>query len=785
MGVRAYDTALLVGASANAAGSLTYRVYDNATCASGGGGLIATLGPLSVTNGTLQNSPDWSSATAGTYYVVASYSGDANNTAASSGCGAEPIIVTQDVPSISTQLSATTVTIGATAHDAAALVGSTGTAGGTVTYSVYATAGCTSLLGTLGPVTVTNGTVPASPDWTAAGPAQTDYFVATYSGDANNASAISGCGAEPITVNQDEPGMTTTASSPSVAIGATVYDTATLSGATATATGTVTYLVYGGTNCSGLITTLGAVTVTNGSVPNSPTWTAVGPAQTDYFVASYSGDPDNAPALSDCVADPVIVNANVSTVTTLASAPTVSIGGSVHDSASLSGDTPSAGGTMTYSLYSSANCSGLLATLGPVTVTNGNVPTSPSWTAVGPAGTVYFVASYSGDANNAAALSGCAADPVSINQNAPSISTQVSAATVAIGGSEYDTATLSGAGIGAGGTVSYSVYAGANCSSMLATLGPVTVTNGSVPNSPPWTPTSSGTDFFVASYSGDADNAPAVSGCSAEPVIVSANTPTISTQLSATTVGLGGTVHDTATLGGATTSAGGTVTYSVYSSASCSGLVTTLGPLSVTNGSVPNSPTWTATSAGTVYFVASYSGDANNAAAVGGCAAEPITVTSTTAIAGSLTLNNSSGPTGRANQGDTIVVTYTNPPALSNFCSGWTSSHHPDLTGPNVVVTANKAVSGDGVITGVSDLVDCAGGFHFGSVDLGQGGYFNGPVTFNNSTIHWNGTGTLTITLGAESVGNPTQNAPSVAVYTPNPALGYTGTISSPSERQF
>ena len=785
LGGSAHDTALLLGASANATGSLTYRVYDNASCAGGGGGLITTLGPLGVTNGAMPDSPDWTASAAGTYYFVASYSGDANNTAASSGCGAVPIIVTQDAPSISTQLSATTVTIGATVHDAAALVSSSGTAGGTVTYSVYAGAGCTGLLANLRPVTVTNGAVPASPDWIATGPAQTDYFVASYSGDTDNTSAVSSCAAEPITVNQEEPALTTTVSSPSLAIGTPVYDTATLSGSTATAVGTVSYSVYGGPNCSGLITTLGAVNVTNGSVPNSPSWTAVGPARTDYFVASYSGDPNNAAVRSGCAADPVVVNANVSTVTTQASVPTMSIGGSIYDSASLSGDTPSAGGTVTYSVYSGANCSGLISTLGPVTVTNGNIPNSPIWTAAGPAGTDYFVASYSGDANNAPAVSGCAADPVSVNQNAPSLSTQLSATTVAIGDSAYDTATLSGAGTGAGGTVSYSVYAGANCSSLLTTLGPVTVTNGAVPNSPPWTATSAGTDYFVASYSGDANNAPAVSSCSAEPVTVSPNAPTISTQLSATTVSLGGAVYDSANLAGATTNAGGTVTYSVYSSATCSGLITTLGPLSVTNGSVPNSPTWTATSAGTDYFVASYSGDANNAVAVGGCAGEPITITSTTAIGGSLTLNNSSGPTGRANQGDTIVVTYTNPPTLNNFCSGWTSSHHPDLTGPNVVVTANKAVSGDGVITGVSDLVDCVGGFHFGSIDLGQGGYFNGPVRFNYSTIHWNGANTLTITLGAESVGNPTQNAPSVAVYTPDPALGFTGTISSPSERQF
>ena len=73
-----------------------------------------------------------------------------------------------------------------------------------------------------------------------------------------------------------------------------------LSGATATAGGTVSYSVYGNANCSGLITVLGPVSVTNGSVPDSPDWTAVGPAQTDYFVASYSGDPTTPGAQRLC-----------------------------------------------------------------------------------------------------------------------------------------------------------------------------------------------------------------------------------------------------------------------------------------------------------------------------------------------------------------------------------------------------------------------------------------------------------------------------------------------------
>ena len=143
-------------------------------------------------------------------------------------------------------------------------------------------------------------------------------------------------------------------------------------------------------------------------------------------------------------------------------------------------------------------------------------------------------------------------------------------------------------------------------------------------------------------YSGDANNLAAVSSCAAAPltvranasstppvpptaipptpaappappIAVSQNDPTISTQLSATSVAIGGSAHDTATLSGASATATGSVTYSVYDNATCTsgggGLVATLGPVSVANGAVPDSPGWTATgSAGTYYFVAFYMG---------------------------------------------------------------------------------------------------------------------------------------------------------------------------------
>ena len=795
IGGSANDSATLSAATAGAGGTVTYTVYSTSTCS----GVVATLGPVTVTNGAVPNSPNWTATVAaGTYYFVANYSGDANNTAAQSGCGAEAITVNTNAPTISTQLSASSVAIGGSANDSATLSAATAGAGGTVTYTVYSTSTCSGVVATLGPVTVTNGAVPNSPNWTATVAAGTYYFVANYSGDANNTVAQSGCGAEAITVNTNAPTISTQLSASSVAIGGSANDSATLTGVTGSAGGTVTYTVYSTSTCSGVVATLGPVTVTNGAVPNSPNWTATVAAGTYYFVANYSGDANNTAAQSGCGAEAITVNTNAPTISTQLSASSVAIGGSANDSATLSAATAGAGGTVTYTVYSTSTCSGVVATLGPVTVTNGAVPNSPNWTATVAAGTYYFVANYSGDANNTAAQSGCGAEAITVNTNAPTISTQLSASSVAIGGSANDSATLSAATAGAGGTVTYTVYSTSTCSGVVATLGPVTVTNGAVPNSPNWTATvAAGTYYFVANYSGDANNTAAQSGCGAEAITVNTNAPTISTQLSASSVVVSGTVYDTATLSGAAAGVSGTVTYTVYSTSTCSGVVATLGPVTVTNGAVPNSPNWTATvAAGTYYFVANYSGDANNTAAQSGCGAEAITVSS--AISGSLAITNAPGNnSGRPMQGDQIIVTFATPPTPSLFCSAWTGNGSHSLSGPNVVVTAAKGTPYDS-ITGVTDSTDCSGGFHFGSINLGQSGYFNSSVTFGGAsltcaisllggctTVSWNGTNTLTITLGAPTNGQPTQNASSVAVYTPDPNLGFTGTISSPNQTHF
>ena len=180
----------------------------------------------------------------------------------------------------------------------------------------------------------------------------------------------------------------------------------------------------------------------------------------------------------------------------------------------------------------------------------------------------------------------------------------------------------------------------------------------------------------------------------------------------------------------------------------------------------------------------------------------PTTTTTRPAqLTGSLMIRNGSGQAGRPDQGDQIIVTFSPAPSPSALCGAWSSTSSPDLIDPSVVVQGTQPSSGDDTVN-VTDSADCSGGFHFGTIDLGQRGYFAGTATFGGlitgggphcnpgqtaacSRIHWNGQNTLTITLGLESSGQPTQFAPSVAVFTPDPALGLTGTIRSVNEEQF
>jgi hypothetical protein len=94
------------------------------------------------------------------------------------------------------------------------------------------------------------------------------------------------------------------------------------------------------------------------------------------------------------------------------------------------------------------------------------------------------------------------------------------------------------------------------------------------------------------------------------------------------TVPVGTAVRDSATLAGANiASAGGTLSYKLYSDTGCTTLVTNAGTRTVSQGVVSPSDPVILQAPGTYYWLASYSGDVTNAAAVSVCGGEVETLT--------------------------------------------------------------------------------------------------------------------------------------------------------------
>ncbi len=241
--------------------------------------------------------------------------------------------------------------------------------------------------------------------------AGTYNWTATYTGDGSNDPATSACGAanETSTVAKATPALSTTASA-GVTIGGQIHDSATIASGY-TPTGSITFKLYapGDTSCTGTpADTSTPVAVSGNGSFDSPNFTPT-TAGTYRWVASYSGDANNDPATGACndTGESVVVAKASPALSTTASAG-VTIGGQVHDSATISsGYNP--GGTTTFKLYgpNDATCTGTPAdTSTPVAVSGNGTYQSPDFTPTAP-GTYRWVASYSGDANNNSTAGAC------------------------------------------------------------------------------------------------------------------------------------------------------------------------------------------------------------------------------------------------------------------------------------------------------------------------------------------------------------------------------------------
>ncbi len=644
------DTATLSGGAAPT-GNVTFTLYSDAGCATPVAG-VSGSGPIS--GSTASYSTSWTPAAAGTYYWIASYPGDNNNTGFTTTCGdsnEQIAVVAKATPTIATQASPTTGTVGvsiATLSDTATLSGGAAPTGN-VTFTLYSDAGCaTPVAGVSGSGPISGSTASYSTSWTPAA-AGTYYWIASYPGDNNNTGFTTTCGdsnEQIAVVAKATPTLATSLHASSIPVGSTDYDTATLSGfAPGGGGGTVTYTVYSDSGCSlnarGAGT--GSVDPSTGAVQNSSTLTfnTAGPY---YWQAAYSGDSNNTGTSSLCSSEPLVVGMAAPTLSTTLHASSIPVGSTDYDTATLSGFVAGGGGgTVTYTVYTDSNCSLNARGAGTVNVdgTTGSVPNSSTLT-FNTAGTYYWQAAYSGDGNNTGASSPCSSEPLVVTQAAPTITTQASptAGTVGVAiAPAGDTATFVGTTtVAPTGSVTFTLYSDSTCktavpgvsgSGAISTTGGVSTASFSVAS---WTPTAAGTYHWIASYPGDTNNSAYTTGCndSNEQIAVNMAAPTLSTTLHASSIPVGSTDYDTATLSGFVAGGGGgTVTYTVYTDSNCSLNARGAGTVNVdgTTGSVPNSSTLTFNTAGTYYWQAAYSGDGNNTGASSPCSSEPLVVT--------------------------------------------------------------------------------------------------------------------------------------------------------------
>ena len=198
-------------------------------------------------------------------------------------------------PTIATSLSSTTINVGASAKDSSTITGGFNPSG-TLTYALFTGATCSGTGTSVSTVSVTGGQVPDSTvhGFSAAG---SYSWNAAYGGDGNNNGSTSSC--EPLTVKKASPTITNALSKTAISSGDSITDSAAVTGGFQPG-GFVTYQFFPTQGCIGSATVVGLpVIVSNGSVPNSAPQTFAG-AGTYSLAASYGGDPNNSPAVSNC-----------------------------------------------------------------------------------------------------------------------------------------------------------------------------------------------------------------------------------------------------------------------------------------------------------------------------------------------------------------------------------------------------------------------------------------------------------------------------------------------------
>ncbi len=710
---------------------------------------------------------------------------------------------------------------GAPIKDQATLTGVRADAGGTITFTLYgpyaanATPTCNAEDAlVLDEVTVNGPGQYDSPEVTPT-EAGRYFWIASYSGDqATNTWAVSGqCGDanETTLVEKATPGISTTAGGKNLVQGesylpeAKIYDVATVSGLTYNATGTVTFKVFapGDATCSAAPLATYPVALTTpvlgqsgyASVVTSPDYTAT-VAGTYRWTAAYSGDANNVEDTEPCNSpnESWVVNKAPTSITTdtrtAQGQDTKLPGTSLVDTATLTGLTANAGGSVTFKLYD-ATCTTALWTSDPQPVVGPHpggsaTVTSPAYTGTLDAGTYAWKATYSGDANNETSTHPCGSTTggnyeIHVIQKAdPSISTTATDATLAAGDGETfvtDTAFLSGLTADASGTVVFTVYGPfADEASVVCNAGTLAgeydtsfdgsdVIAGSVSIVGAVKVGDAGYYAWKANYLGDGNNNPVTHTCgditppNDEISKVDPRQPEITTTATrvvnlAVDENASATISDSATITGLTGDAAGSVTFRVYGpvaagegggepTAVCEtqvgeDIVVALGDVDADGTAVVASSEVTVTAPGYYFWVAEYtSTTGDNLGVAGAC----------------------------GDKGETSLVTQADPgisKVVKDSEGNELTPSFPDAIEVGDVLTYDVTVSNTGTADATDDVTDVLPEF----VSYVDGSASNGGVyDANTHTITWSditvaGGDSLTLTYdvevleGAASEGN-------------------------------
>jgi len=414
----------------------------------------------------------------------------------------------------------------------------------------------------------------------------------------------------------NSPTISSALSSSSIVAGGTMYDTSSLKGATATAGGTVTYYYFTDSLCNVGETQVGQpVDVSNGVVPNSNPQ-AFDQAGNFSWYAYYSGDANNNFAVSPC--EPLTVELASPRLSLSFQSSNITIGDSEYAAANMTASSPTAGGTLTYELFSGYTCAGSPTVVNTVSVVDAIVPRSYGYQLPN-AGNFSWNAVYSGDTSNHPATSPC--EQLTVGRAPVSVTTSLTEDKIDVGSSVAGTASLFGETFNAGGKVTYYYFSQLGCSGTRTQAGkPVNVTDGVVPDSVHVIFDGAGQYSWQAVYTGDSNNSPATGQCAqftVGPVL-----PMVSLTVNSTSVTVDQSVVVSATLADFfNESSMGYVVFYYYNGSPCTGSVSVAAAsASVSYGRLtPKTSGETLTVPGTYYWEADYSGDTNNLAAKSQC----------------------------------------------------------------------------------------------------------------------------------------------------------------------